>query len=184
MINTILVVLNVITLWLLFEKAGDKGWKSLIPYYSFYSVSKHGRCTGLFWTHLFLGIVSSIVIIVSFSIRAVSIYDSAMAAENSLDLMMAFLTPGNILLSLLSITLIMLLAAIKMRIHYLFTRCFTRDTGLLVVACIGSLTPLFFVQVIIRCILAFDEGYQYLGQGEPQAEPQTEQATEEMKSNQ
>lgn len=37
-----LLVLEVVAYWKLFEKAGEEGWKSLIPVYSGYMIYKIG----------------------------------------------------------------------------------------------------------------------------------------------
>ncbi len=42
-------ILLVIGLWMLFEKAGEAGWKALIPLYNFYILFKIAQVGPLFW---------------------------------------------------------------------------------------------------------------------------------------
>ncbi|MCD7962981.1 MAG: DUF5684 domain-containing protein [Rikenellaceae bacterium] len=49
----VVVVILVISNWKLFEKAGEKGWKALIPFYNFYIFIKiSGRKEYYFWVIL------------------------------------------------------------------------------------------------------------------------------------
>ena len=54
-------VLIIIAWWKLFEKAGQAGWKSLIPFYSSYIMFKIAWKTGMFWTLVALAVLSSVV---------------------------------------------------------------------------------------------------------------------------
>jgi hypothetical protein len=55
-----LVVLQVIAYWKLFQKAGQPGWKALIPVYSDYVLYGIAWKKTMFWIYLAVGIVSSI----------------------------------------------------------------------------------------------------------------------------
>lgn len=55
-----LLVLQVIAYWKLFQKAGQPGWKALIPVYSDYVLYGIAWKKSMFWLCLAIGIVSSI----------------------------------------------------------------------------------------------------------------------------
>ncbi len=57
----ILVVFGIVTGWRILTKAGDKGWKILIPIYGTYCMFKAANSVGIFWGFLALSIVSSLV---------------------------------------------------------------------------------------------------------------------------
>ncbi|HOO28336.1 MAG TPA: DUF5684 domain-containing protein [Lachnospiraceae bacterium] len=57
----ILYVLYVIAYWKLFTKAGEAGWKSIIPIYNGYILYKIGWQVKWFWIVLGLGVISNIL---------------------------------------------------------------------------------------------------------------------------
>ncbi len=68
MINLAVLVLTVIAYWMVFEKAGEAGWKALIPFYNEYILFKVSGKKDLFWWKLgaqILGIIASIVMVVA-----------------------------------------------------------------------------------------------------------------------
>lgn len=50
--DMVLLVLLVIAEWKIFKKIGEKPWKSLIPFYSRYTLHKHVWTTSAFWVYL------------------------------------------------------------------------------------------------------------------------------------
>ena len=52
-----LLVLRIIARWRIFEKAGEKGWKAIIPFYSDYIFYKIIDMVPFFWTLLIGGVV-------------------------------------------------------------------------------------------------------------------------------
>lgn len=52
-------VLLVIATWMIFQKAGEGGWKSLIPIYNLYILFKITWNKKMFWIYLLLGILAS-----------------------------------------------------------------------------------------------------------------------------
>lgn len=50
-------ILQVVAYWKIFEKAGEKGWKSLIPFYNFYVQCKLTWKTKFFWVIMALAVV-------------------------------------------------------------------------------------------------------------------------------
>ena len=61
----IIYVLYVIGLWKIFEKSGEKGWKSLIPFYNFYIISKLFWGKGLWFLLIFIPVVNIIFEIIT-----------------------------------------------------------------------------------------------------------------------
>ncbi|MBR2766860.1 hypothetical protein IKD67_02130 [Candidatus Saccharibacteria bacterium] len=55
-------IMMVIAWWKIFEKAGEKGWKALIPIYDLYILYKIVGMKMWFWISLLLGVVGGIVI--------------------------------------------------------------------------------------------------------------------------
>lgn len=51
-------VLFVIGAWKMFEKAGEAGWKSIIPFYNMYIAFKFSWQTTYFWVWLVLSLIS------------------------------------------------------------------------------------------------------------------------------
>lgn len=54
-------IITVIPLWRIFTKAGEPGWKALIPLYSTYILYKISWKSSMFWVTLGLSIVGSIL---------------------------------------------------------------------------------------------------------------------------
>ena len=59
-ISLICAVLIIIAWWKVFTKAGDKGWKSIIPIYNGYTQFKLFWNTKMFWITLALAVVAGI----------------------------------------------------------------------------------------------------------------------------
>lgn len=57
----IFYIFTVIASWKIFEKAGEKGWKSLIPIYNFYILYKIVGMKNWFWGLLIFGVIVSVV---------------------------------------------------------------------------------------------------------------------------
>ena len=54
-------VLTVIAGWKIFEKAGEKGWKALIPIYNLYIMYKIVGMTGWFWATIIVAVIASVI---------------------------------------------------------------------------------------------------------------------------
>ena len=52
------VILTVIARWLVFQKAGQAGWKSIIPFYSDYTFYKIAWSPNVYWLWLICSVVS------------------------------------------------------------------------------------------------------------------------------
>lgn len=57
-ISLIWFVITIIGYWKLFEKAGQPGWKSIIPIYNEYCIYKIGWNGGIYWLNLLLNALS------------------------------------------------------------------------------------------------------------------------------
>ena len=55
-------VLMIIAMWKIFTKAGEKGWKSIIPIYNGYTIYKFSWKPLWFWITLAIGILFNIII--------------------------------------------------------------------------------------------------------------------------
>ena len=60
MIMLIVYVVYVIGMWKVFTKAGEEGWKSIIPIYNMYIMYKISWKTSMFWITLGLAVVAGI----------------------------------------------------------------------------------------------------------------------------
>ena len=60
-VGAIVFVLTIIANWKVFKKAGEKGWKSLIPVYNLYVQMKFSWKTAMFWLLLALSVVMGIL---------------------------------------------------------------------------------------------------------------------------
>ena len=58
----IFYIFTVIAAWKIFEKAGERGWKALIPIYNFYIMFKIVNMKGWFWFVLIVSIIASIIV--------------------------------------------------------------------------------------------------------------------------
>lgn len=60
-ISLVVMVVLIIAMWKLFEKAGEAGWKSLIPFYSTYILFKIAWGNGLLFLLMFVPCVNAVV---------------------------------------------------------------------------------------------------------------------------
>ena len=60
-VSMIVAILGIIAMWKLFTKAGDKGWKAIIPVYNAYTAYKLFWNKKMFWITLVLGVVAVIL---------------------------------------------------------------------------------------------------------------------------
>lgn len=64
-LGIVFFVLMIIADWRIFKKAGEPGWKSLIPFYNIYIMFKIVGMKGWFWAYFIISIVSGIIIAAS-----------------------------------------------------------------------------------------------------------------------
>ncbi len=60
-VGIIMYVITVIAYWQIFKKAGEKGWKSLIPLYNSYIMYKISWKTSMFWIMILLDVVYAVL---------------------------------------------------------------------------------------------------------------------------
>lgn len=127
-------VLAIVALWKIFTKAGEEGWKAIIPFYSGYILYKICWKTKMFWITmgcLFGGVVLGMICMVSESPILISL--GALA-------MMAGVIAGLVLSIISSVKL---------------AKAFGKSGGFAV--------GLILLGTIFQCILAFDNSIQYVG---------------------
>ena len=59
-IITIVLIVQIVAMWKVFTKAGEAGWKSLIPIYNLYVYYKIAGVPNLYWLYLLLTVLSVI----------------------------------------------------------------------------------------------------------------------------
>lgn len=60
-LSVALAILSIVSYWIIFEKAGEGGWKILIPFYNLYIMYKIANCRGRFWASFAMTILVSIL---------------------------------------------------------------------------------------------------------------------------
>ena len=60
LVSLIWVILLVIARWMVFAKAGEPGWKSVIPIYNTYTSYKIAWTSDMFWLSLIFSVLSSL----------------------------------------------------------------------------------------------------------------------------
>lgn len=148
LITVVMLVIYFIALWKLFVKAGEEGWKSLIPIYNTLVMSKIATgnfklgaaslCMSLGYS-FFMGIANTLNMI------ATSGNNSSLAALSIISLPM----------SLLAIVCSIAMAVIGGYFSYIFTESYGKET----IWCVLSI----FFFPIIMLILAFDKNTHYVG---------------------
>ncbi|MCH5210550.1 MAG: hypothetical protein J1F01_06245 [Oscillospiraceae bacterium] len=135
-VSLIIWVLTIIAEWKIFTKAGEKGWKAIIPIYSGYILFKIVWKTKWFW----LGLVGAVV----FSI----LYSAA------LGLMIASSTVAGVILMIISIILLIALIVLGIKLYVNLSKAYGHGAGFAV--------GLIFLNVIFILILGFGSS-QYVG---------------------
>ena len=127
-------VLTIISMWMLFQKAGEGGWKAIIPFYNYYTQLKLTWKTSIFWIMLVCilgGPVLGLILI-------------ATEAE-------ALVVLGVIAMLAGLITAIVLVIKSNVKLG----KAYGKSSGF----CVG----LVFLSVIFQCIMAFDKNTTYIG---------------------
>jgi hypothetical protein len=84
LIMLILWVMVIIARWKIFTKAGEKGWKSIIPIYGDYVQWRIGwQKTGLFWAYIALLFIGSLLISMG-GVTSAQMYGSAAISADTL----------------------------------------------------------------------------------------------------
>lgn len=147
LITVVMLVIYFIALWKLFVKAGEDGWKAIIPIYNTLVMSK--IATGNFK----LG-AASLCTSLGYSFFMVIANTLNMIATSG-DGSLAVLSIISLPMSLLAIVCAIGMAVIGGYFHYVFTESYGKET----VWCVLSI----FFFPIIMLILAFDKNTHYAG---------------------
>lgn len=116
----IFYILVIIAKWKIFVKAGEKGWKSLIPFYSDYILFKLFWETKWFWLYLGCTVVASIV--------------GSIPIEN---------TPSSLLFALLCFALAIMLIVVVVMLFNRMSKSFGHGAGF--TFGLLFLSPIFFL---------------------------------------
>lgn len=141
LVSLILVILMIVAYWKIFSKAGEAGWKAIIPIYNSYIVFK------IAWRPLMFGIsiALSVLYVILFTIGFIFEYS----------------TGGSMLLAVLPILLIVI-AVINIMLLHKLSKAFGHG--------VGFTLGLIFLNIIFLFILAFGSS-QYVRYNEnPEAD--------------
>lgn len=61
LLSILVLVLQIVGMWMIFEKMGEPGWKSLIPFYSEYVIYSKVWDTKFFWIYLVLTLIGGFI---------------------------------------------------------------------------------------------------------------------------
>ena len=143
----VIIVINFIGMWKLFEKAGEDGWKAIIPIYNTLIMSK------IACGNFKLGI-ASLCLSAGYSL-VMGVANTLNAIATSGDGSLAILSLISLPLSLVSMVLSLGMAVLGGYFHYIFTKSYGKDT----VWCVLSI----FFSPIIFLIIGFDKNTKYIG---------------------
>ena len=121
-------VLMIVAWWFLFKKAGEAGWKILIPFYGSYMQFKVAGCPHLFWYAILVPVLGAFV-----------------GAMLILSEIVALIVLGVMILLAVVVTAIVIQAKFCKRLALAYGKPTSFAVGL------------FFLQAIFVCILAFDK---------------------------
>ena len=140
-----LAILMIIAMWKIFQKAGDKGWKSIIPIYNNYTLFKIAWKKAPFWISFILGlIVAGLAFAITWN---TVLFASGNVAEDPY--LKSLMIEGGILV-VLSIPLFI----ISLMLYYKLAKSFGKGFGFFL--------GLMFLNIIFICILAFGAA-KYVG---------------------
>ncbi len=165
-----LAVLSYIAYWKLFEKAGEKGWKALIPYYNTYITAKLADCVALFVVQLILGIIVQLVVVglyikfVIWSILLAANEGNAQSSDEIFDFVGPFfgIQVGLMMFAVIAIVIaVIALIAINIVIRIKFVRCYSDEQVFPILAGVGSIPSLNVLFVVAITILGLEQKYTY-----------------------
>ena len=139
------------SIWKLFTKAGEAGWKSLIPVYNTYIMYKISGKKNLFWIQLGLGIaiiILSIVFIVSMIFSLAMLFGGS-GLESSY------------VVFWVSLVLLLVASIASFVVQCFFSVGLAKSFGQETLFAVG----LIFLSPIFIAILAFSKNIQYVGPG-------------------
>ena len=139
-----IAVVKTIAMWKLFEKAGEPGWKSLIPFYNFFEMTR--LATGKYT----IAIVYCVLIVPYMICYMLGSFMQAFSdGENAGVLATSLILVGVSMLALLAIYVLFAY------INYKFAQSYGKSTGF----CIAMI----FLSTIMTVVMGFDRNTYYVG---------------------
>lgn len=137
LIQLAIAIFTFVSMWIVYSKAGQGGWKLLIPIYGDYIRFKIAHCAGRFWANLFFPTVSTVLIVVG-----LPMFFSSGTAANT-----------GVILVLLGLALILITAVIRITVPFKMAAAFN---------CSGAFgLGLWLLPTIFYAILAFNKSIVY-----------------------
>ena len=167
---TAMIVLSVVALWKLFEKSGEQGWKAIIPFYNTYIKCKLADCVNLFIAYLVLSIGAYVLIIAAYlqglvmafkGTRVIDKYGDTDQIWRELTSELGFNTVTIVIAVIIIIAALFAATVITAIININFIKCYCQDTSIKVMAGVGAIKGLSFLNLIAMCIAAFGDNYVY-----------------------
>ena len=138
-------ILTIIAMWKIFQKAGEKGWKAIIPIYNSYILFKIAWKKAPFWISFILGlIITGLTFAITWN---TALYASGNVAEDLY--LKSLMIEGGILL-----VLCIPLFIISLVLYFKLAKSFGKGFGFFL--------GLVFLNIIFICILGFGAA-QYVG---------------------
>lgn len=162
--STAYSVLHYVATWRLFKKAGEQGWKSLIPFYNQYTLFKLTWKKSIFWIYLILSVSGTLLLSIGTTVVVIAIgAASGNMIPNMSDLnWLATANIGSLLAGLIIILtgecILFALAVIEIISYYHLAKAYNRS--------VGFFFGLLFLTDVFYLILGFDSGLTYLGNAE------------------
>ena len=154
-VTALISVLSVISLWMIFEKSGEKGWKAVFPIYNYYICSKLAHCKKKFISLILTFSITVICFISSFLLLSYSISFSEGTATTNLSPYITY----AIMTSFISMVLFIVMLVINAVINVKLTKIYGGNKIMEVLSGIGAFLPI--IMIIVLCIIALSDKYQY-----------------------
>ena len=153
----LLSIYSIILKWFLFEKCGEEGWKSIIPFYNTFTFFKLGKAKGWGIAQIIAQVFMIVALIVYyiaffgaiFAMAAMSDKSDAGAAAGIFSIL--FTSVGTLFLLLISFAVM----GINMVGAYKLGKQFHLDTGFLV--------GMVLIPIVFESIITFSAEYRYYG---------------------
>ena len=156
-----LLVLGIVAKWFLFQKAGEPGWKAIIPFYNTYIECKLADCINLFIGYIVLTVITyGVGLLMGIQTLALSFTTFHALVHN--DILPFGLSYGMIFFFMIVMLAVMIgVVVIRILINLKFAKCYTDETVFKVLVGVGAVPALEILSVIGFCILGFDDKYYY-----------------------
>lgn len=136
-----ITVLTIVSMWIVYQKAGEAGWKIFIPIYGDYIRFKIAHCAGRFWTSAVLNLFGTGALVYSiFQLMA----EAAGASPSA---------GSAVLILLLSAALLLIAGTLRITVHFKMAVAF-RLPGIFGLG-------LWLLPTLFYAILAFNRNIRY-----------------------